>query len=243
MSRNDLRLVVHQLECGVGRGNHPVDRAAAPDVDERVAPGEVRIAHVHHVRVPEMDDHVSVGVRVRDMEHVDLVAVQVEGHRLTERDDRQRVLGRRRNPPVERLHELLHTHPLAYVVVRHDERARLAQVLVPASMVTVPMRVEHEPDRAVSELAYRSDDAFGQRRVLVVDEKNAVGPGRDPNVPSTTDEHVNPGSEIDRLDLDGFLGGERCGGSEYSEANEGTHPTSSSTMERWNVWNDDGTRA
>ncbi len=154
------------------------------------------------VRVPEVDHRVAVGVGRVHMVGVDLLAVEVERHGVGEGHDRQGRLWSRGDRLVERLHELIDAHPLADVLVRDDQRARLAEVLVAARVVAVPVGVEHEADRPVADLRDRGHDLLGQRRVLVVDQEDAVRAGRDADVATPAHQHVDAVGDLDRLDLD-----------------------------------------
>ena len=75
-------------------------------------------------------------------------------------------------------------HLRAHVLVAEDDRAHLAEVLVPAGVIGVHVGVDEEADRLGRELLDRSDDLVGQRRELVVDEEDAVGAGEDADVPA-----------------------------------------------------------
>jgi hypothetical protein len=146
------------------------------------------------------------------VKRVDLVPVQVEVHVVAERHHRPRGLGARRHGPVEQPAELLGAHPRAHVVVRHDPRAGLAEILVAAGVIAVPVGVDHEPHRLIGDLTERGEDPVGERRVLIVHQNHAVLAHRDADVPARALEHVDPVGELGALDLDlGEIGLGECG--------------------------------
>ena len=62
MARDDTRAGVGQLERPVGGGNDALDRPTGGEIDERIAAGEVQVAHVQHIGLAEMDDGIAMGV-------------------------------------------------------------------------------------------------------------------------------------------------------------------------------------
>ena len=112
--------------------------------------------------------------------------------------------------------------PHADVVVREDRRAGLAEVLVPARVVEVPVGVDEVAHRRAAEVGHRLGDLVGQRGELVVDQHGAVGAVGHADVAARAEQHRHPGPERLGLDLDfaevgrlrrGGTGGERdCGG-------------------------------
>ena len=58
---------------------------AQVEIDKRKLSVEERIAHVEDVGIPEVNDRVAIGVRVLDVEDVNLVAVPVERDLVGER--------------------------------------------------------------------------------------------------------------------------------------------------------------
>ena len=90
MSRDDLRFTVADGERPIGGGHESVHIAPTREIDEGIPTGDEGVAHVDHVRVREVHDDVAVRVRRRDVECHHVVAVQMKGDRVVERDDRER---------------------------------------------------------------------------------------------------------------------------------------------------------
>jgi hypothetical protein len=60
-----------ELAQAVERGDLAVDAAAALDVDDGKLPRVEHVAGHHHVRAPEEDERVAVGVRGGLVQHLD----------------------------------------------------------------------------------------------------------------------------------------------------------------------------
>jgi hypothetical protein len=86
--------------------------------------------------------------------------------------------------------------------VRHDGDAVLGEVLVPAGVIAMEVRVHQVFDRQRGDRLDRRLDLVGQRRELAVDHDDAVGADRDRDVPPLPGQHVGVVAEIGRLDLD-----------------------------------------
>ena len=97
---------------------------------------------------------------------------------------------------------LVRLHPPPAVVVRHDERPRPPEVLVPVGVVVVPVRVDHEIDGVVGQFGYGRDDLVGQRSEPVVDDEGAVVSDRDGDVPAAPLEQIDGFGNPGGLDLD-----------------------------------------
>ena len=174
-------------------------------IDEREAVPEERVAHVDHVRSPEVHDGVAVRVSVRHVERIQLVPVEVERHVLRERDDGQRAVRTRRlrrRFPADTLQHLVHVEALPDVFVRHDKGPRLSEILVAPRVVPMPVRVEHEADRLGRYRPDGSQNLVGQRRVLVVDDEDSVVADEDSDVAARAEQHVHTRGDPLRLDLD-----------------------------------------
>ena len=190
MAWNDPRAFVGQCEHGIHRGQRSLDAAARINVDERIQLVEVGVARVDHVRDAKVDHRVTVGMRPRNMHRADFVAVQMQGHRVVEGHQWQRCRRGRRLGALDELHRLRDAQPRADVVLGDDDCACLRVVLVAASVVAVPVRVQHEAHRLGTELGEFGVDARGERRVLVVNDEDAVCPDRRPDVATAAVQHV-----------------------------------------------------
>jgi hypothetical protein len=202
VSRDDPGRFLGQPEDPVRGRDHAVERAARVVVDERIQSVEEQVPGVDRIGGAEVDDGVAVRVCRRHVEGVDLLAVEVEGDRVAERDDRERCRRRGRDKRVPGSEELLHRHAHAHVVVSHDEGSRLPQVLVAAGVVAVPVGVEHEADRPVGERGGSGPDLVRQGRVLVVDEERPVRTESQRQVPAPAGDQRQAGGERRRLDRD-----------------------------------------
>jgi hypothetical protein len=111
-------------------------------------------------------------------------------------------LGEGSTPDLEKSQELLAAHPLAHVVVRHDQRARLGEFFVAAGVVAVPVRIEDELNRLRGDRCNRSLDLWRERRVLIVDEEDRVRTDRKPQIATGSCHHVDAVGELFGLDFD-----------------------------------------
>ena len=105
---------------------------------------------------------------------------------------------------VEEVDELIRRHPLQRVVVRDDHGAGLAERLVAAGVIVVPVRVEYEADRRARYGGDGLRDLRHQRRELVVDEQHAVRPDEHRDVARDDAggaQHVETVGELLALDL------------------------------------------
>ena len=92
MSRDDLRVRVHYAQRVSRSRDQPIDRTTTRRVDEREAVPEEGVAHVHDVGFDEVHDRVTIGMRILDMERMQPVAVDVEGHVVGEGYDGERTV-------------------------------------------------------------------------------------------------------------------------------------------------------
>ncbi len=81
-------------------------------------------------------------------------------------------------------------------------------------MVAVPVGVEHEANRFRAQRPDGSYDLVGKRRILIIDQEDAVVPHRYRHVAAASRQHVDAGAEIGGMDLYGLpvLGPEHGGG-------------------------------
>src|ERR1035438_9521467 len=139
----------------------------------------------------------------RNVQSADVFAVQVHRDVVIEGEDRQCTL---------RLSLLLHVNrsavarlapcfqTLADVVVRDDGRLLLKK-LVPSGVVSVVMRVDDETHRLVGNAFQGHLNSVGERRVLIIDDNDAVVSNRSPNVASGSDQHVNAARHLRDFNL------------------------------------------
>ena len=85
---------------------------------------------------------------------------------------------------------MLARHAFSDVIVRHDERPRIAHFFVAAGVVAVPVGVEHKFDRLVTQQFERGKNLGIDRRILVVNDKQRIVPNRDTDVATGTEQHV-----------------------------------------------------
>ncbi len=83
-----------------------------------------------------------------------------------------------------------------------DDRAVVAEDLVPAGVIAVVVRVEDELDRLGGDAVQRLADLRRERRELVVDDDDAVVADRDADVAAGAGEHVHGAGDLRHLDLD-----------------------------------------
>ena len=92
------------------------------------------------------------------VDHLDLLAVEVDGDRILEGDHRQRLGGRGRHRLVA--HDvLLGRQPLAHVLLGDDRRLGAEGGVVPR-VVAVPVGVEHELELAAGLIPFRAARIF-----------------------------------------------------------------------------------
>ncbi len=136
------------------------------------------------------------------MGHHELVAVQAEGDVARERHHRERDLRLGLGLHSEERDEAFGRQALPHVFVRNDHSTRLAEILVAAGMIEVPVGVQQELDRFGRELGDRRLDLGRERRELVVDHEHRVLADRHAEVPARAGHHVDGVGELLGLDLD-----------------------------------------
>jgi hypothetical protein len=199
---NDLRAVVDLREDALDAAHDAAQRAAARQIDEWVPGAHVHVAHVHHVRAPEVHRRVAVRVRRGQVNRRYLVAVDVERHGIVEGDDRQGARRCGQLLALDELDELPSRHAPADVVVGDEQRAGLAHVLVAAGVIEVPVGIEDEPHRPVGQRGDGGEDLGRQGRELVVDDEDRVGTDGESDVAAGAVQDVDALSESLRSDLD-----------------------------------------
>ena len=202
MTRNDRRLIVGCLGHPLRGRDQPVNSTTGIHVNEREGAVEEQISHVDHVRAPEKDRRVAVGVGVGLVPGLDRETVPMQGDPVLEGHDgkgfRSRLLA-----AADQIRELGGVHPPADVLVGHDEAAGLPQVLVPTGVIPVPVGVDHEPHRLVGDAPHRGEDLVGERRVLIVHQQSPVLTGGEADVAAATEEDVDAAAQVLAGDGDG----------------------------------------
>ena len=137
--------------------------------------------------------HHAVTVRMAgsEMNDTDLLTVEVDRRGLFEGHDwkgRLRSLG-------------LAGKSLPDIAVGDNDRV-LAELSIPSRVIAVPVGVQQELRLAATDLPERLPDAVGQRFELVVDDQDAIGSCRHPDVATGSLQHVDAASHGDVLDDD-----------------------------------------
>ncbi len=204
MPRNDFHIRRHLRDHFLHGVDHPIDAAAAIHVDERKTIRHEIVAHVHDIGLGEEDDRIAIGVAGGKEERPDIFAIQMHGHVVIERDDRQRFFGCGLHIHVHRAAiagGAARFQSLAHIVLR-DDRRLLLEIRVPAGVIAVIVRVDDEPHRLVGDAFQRRLNFLGERGVLIVDNHNSIVPDRCANVPSRAFQHVNVAGHLGDLHLD-----------------------------------------
>ena len=174
---------------------------------------------MHDVRLLEAQHRVAVRVRGRHVDGLDGLAVQVKRGGAVEGDHRQCDIGGRLGLGVEELGELGRAHALADVVMGYDEGSRLAEILVAAGMIEMPVGIEYHLHRLVADGLDCGRNLGRQGRHVVVHDENAVGPAGHRDISADTHQYMQVLVQRYHLDLDVFrgrhLGG--CGSGEPTE--------------------------
>ena len=201
MSRNDLRLRASELEDAVGRRDHAANPAEARRVDVGIAPIRKQVAGVNQVVRLEMGDQVAVGVRGRNSGELNDFGADVD-LKIVGRERRQRDRRRRWRRHLEHFGILLGRQPLSRSGSREDRCTCLAELLIAAGVVEVPVRVDQPRDRLAADGLYGVEDLLGAHRHARVDDRNPVCPIEHGDIPARTANEVQVGRELDRLDGD-----------------------------------------
>lgn len=151
------------------------------------------------------------------------LSIQIQRQPILESHDRPGLFGYSRKRLISRRYEWVGRESRADLFVGHDQNAGLAQVLVAARVIRVPVRIEQEPNRLGAE---RETAPW----IFVVSGANGSsmrkvpsGPVETP-IPPGSDQHREARPERDRLDLDLrkiLLGHRRKG---YAHAQGNKHP-------------------
>ena len=144
---HDLGRRLGEVDGRLQAVDHPLERSAVGAIDVRVADGAEVVAHHQDVLPGEEHHRVAVGVRDRNRDQLDLLAVHVDGRLAT---CRSRPAGPAAGAdggvvPLAAgagLHE-----PRAQLRPRQDDDAQLAEILVAAGVIAVDVGIDEELDR------------------------------------------------------------------------------------------------
>ena len=152
VSWNDFGLVVGDGQGLVGGRYKTPNVTTASHIDKGKADFEhEQITHVDDIRFGPVDERVAVGVGRRDMNHTDFLTIQMQLQSVGISDNGQRSLWRGRHGVSGNRCSCRHADP--DIVMRHDHGPRLAEILVSAAMVEMPMRVDQELDRLRAQIS------------------------------------------------------------------------------------------
>ena len=201
MTRHDPGLIVGPIQHLPGPLDKAVDMPAMFPVDERVAERDIHVSRVHCIEILKVKDYVAVGMRVWHVHCAHGIAVEMETHSLAEGDDRQGHLRRGRQIRSESRQRLRLAHQHSHVVVGEDLRPGLAEILVAAGMVEVPMGVEQHVHGPAGKFFDCGHDLRGQRSKLIVDHEYAVITGEQADISSGAQQHIETLGHRDRANL------------------------------------------
>ena len=173
MTWNDPGLVIDHRECLFGRCEHTANITTAAQVNEgKTHLVEEQVAHVQHIGLFPENDAVAVGVAMLHVPDLHFVAIEVKLQAIVIGHGGQ-CFGRRSG--IIAASRLLDTeHPFADMVMGHDQSAGLAEILVSAAVITMPVSVDQIFDRLRAQLRDCRFYLGGQRRELIVDQHRAV---------------------------------------------------------------------
>ena len=134
----------------------------------------------------------------REVDRLNVFTVQMDGNLILKRDYRQNIRWLRRNFRSGSLSP--GSKALAHVLLGNNWRL-LRKEGITAGVIAVPMRVQHEPQRLVGDALKSCLDFRSKRRILVVDDHDAVVACRDANISSSSLQHVNRAGNFLHLDL------------------------------------------
>jgi hypothetical protein len=95
---------------------------------------------------------------------------------------------------------LIDTQSLANIFVRDDRRFFL-EGNVSAGMIAVIVRVDHETHRLIGDGFQCGANLIGERRVLIIDDDNAVFADGSTDVAALTFQHINAAGNVCHFDL------------------------------------------
>ena len=83
----------------------------------------------------------------------------------------------------------------------YDDRTHFSHVFVPTRVIPVPVRVDEELHVTFRQRLDGSEDFFGQRRELIVDQERTVVSYGKPQIPPGSNKHIHVTRNVYRLDL------------------------------------------
>src|SRR5450432_790629 len=138
MAGNDLHVIRNFSQDLLVAGNHSLYAAAALDVGEGEHAIEEIITHVDHVGLLEENHAVAIGMTIREMDGMNVLAVQMHGDVVFKSDDRKSILVRRLGFAESGFAAT--GQSLAHVLLR-DDWGFFAKMGVAAGVVAMPMCV------------------------------------------------------------------------------------------------------
>ena len=92
-------------------------------------------------------------------------------------------------------------HAYAHIVVRHDNRARLTKIFVPARMVIMPVGVDQKLDRLSAKRGNGGLNFLGQRGELVINQNRTIFAVGNTNVAASAKQHSHARRDLFGLDF------------------------------------------
>ena len=197
MARDDFRLVVDHGQHLVCRREDAARVAAAAQVD--IGQGDLvekQVAHVDDISVFPENDAVAVRMAVAHMLDANFVAVQMQLDPVMIGDHGQGFGSRRRSRVIAL------DQAIADMVMGHNEDTGLAEILVAAGMIAMPVGVDHIFHRFGTKILHGGVDLAGQRGKLVVDQHSAIGTIRNADIAAGAEQYGDSIRQRLGLDLD-----------------------------------------
>ena len=201
VARNDLRVRTGVTDHDAETINQPLQRSAVGAIDVRVLNRSIEVAGHDHVEAREDHQRVAVGVRARDGDHLNLLAVHAHHQPIAIRHLRQAGRRHRRAGRAVRV-GIGVRQAVAQLLARDDDGAHLAEVLVAAGVIAVHVGVDDELDRLRRQALDRGGDLVAERRELRVDHEYAIRAEQHADRPALAVERVELVGDLVGLDLD-----------------------------------------
>ena len=82
-----------------------------------------------------------------------------------------------------------------------DDRCFWSKNFVPAGVISMPVGIENEAQLLITDSFECGPDLIGERRILIVDNQNAVVADRNTDIAARSLEHVNVAGNFGRFDF------------------------------------------